>query len=117
MNGIEEIPESTFPNNLKLIQQYQRAEPIIMANYRDGTYHKGYFFGVSNNDINLITREDNIVIPPKIRSYVLHWYHTYILHTGMDRMDAMIFQHLYWPGIRYAVWKEVTNCDTCQRTK
>ena len=28
----------------------------------------------------------------------------------------MIRQHLYWPGIKNAVWKEVTNCDTCQRT-
>ena len=29
----------------------------------------------------------------------------------------MICQHLYWIDIRYAVRKEVTNCDTCQRTK
>ena len=35
----------------------------------------------------------------------------------MNRMEAMIFQHLYWPGIRKSVWKEGNNCDTCQRTK
>ena len=35
----------------------------------------------------------------------------------MDRMEAIIYQHLYWPGIGNAVGKEVTNCDTCQRTK
>ena len=35
----------------------------------------------------------------------------------MDRTEAMIRQHLYWPDIRYAVCKEATNCDTCQRTK
>ena len=34
----------------------------------------------------------------------------------MDRTEATICQHLYWPGIREAVWKEVTNCDTFQRT-
>ena len=28
-----------------------------------------------------------------------------------------ICQHLYWPGIREPVQKEVTNCDTCQHTK
>ena len=32
-------------------------------------------------------------------------------------MEAVISQNLYWPGIRYAVQKEVTNCDTCQRVK
>ena len=35
----------------------------------------------------------------------------------MDIMEAMIRQHLYWPGIRDSVQKEVNNCVTCQRTK
>ena len=29
----------------------------------------------------------------------------------------MIWQNIYWPGIRDAVRKEVTICDTCQYTK
>ena len=29
----------------------------------------------------------------------------------------MILQHLYWPGIRKSVQKEVTECDVYQRTK
>ena len=32
-------------------------------------------------------------------------------------MEAMICQHLYWPGIREAVQKEVINCDTCKCMK
>ena len=60
---------------------------------------------------------DKIVIPSKLQSYVVHWYHTYLLHPGMDRTEAMICQHLYFPEIRYAIQKEVNNCDTCQRTK
>ena len=35
----------------------------------------------------------------------------------MDRTGAMIRQYLYRPDIRDAIQKEVTNCDTCQRTK
>ena len=34
----------------------------------------------------------------------------------MDRTEALIRQHFYWPDIRYTFRKEVTNCDTCQRT-
>ena len=56
-----------------------------MDKYEDGTYHKGSFRGGSNSDFNLITCEDNIVIPSKLQSYVLHWYHTYLLYPGMDR--------------------------------
>ena len=35
----------------------------------------------------------------------------------MDRVEVIIRQHLYWPEIMYDVQKEVTNCDTFQRTK
>ena len=35
----------------------------------------------------------------------------------MDRTEAIIYQHYYCPGIINAFCTEVTNCDTCQRTK
>ena len=35
----------------------------------------------------------------------------------MTIMSAMICQNIYYLGIRDAVRKEVTNCDTCQHTK
>ena len=117
INDTEEIYEGTFPINLKFIQKYQRTEPSIKAKYKDGTYHKGSFHRGSNIDLKLIMCKDNIVIPPKLQSYVLHWYHTYLLHPIMERMEAIIHQHLYWTDIRDSVRKEVTNCDTCKRTK
>ena len=66
-----------------------------MAKYEYGTYHKGSFRGGSNIDLNLIICEDKIIILEMIQSCVLHWYHAYILHPGMDRPEAMILQHLY----------------------
>ena len=95
INDIKEITEGNFPINLKLIEKYQRTEPILMAKYKYGKYHKGYFHGGSNKDLNLITCDNKIVIPLILKSYVLHWYHKYLLHPGMDRMEAMIFQHFY----------------------
>ena len=47
----------------------------------------------------------------------MKWYHTYLLHPGLDRTEAMICQYLYWSGIREAVQKKVTKCDVCQGTK
>ena len=83
-----------------------------MAKYKYGTYHKGYFRGGSNIDINLITCKDKFVIPSKLQSYIVHWYHTYLLHPGMDRTEAMISQHLYWPDIISDVRKEGSDFDT-----
>ena len=35
----------------------------------------------------------------------------------MDRTEAMICQHFYWPEIRHAVWRKESNCETCQYTR
>ena len=87
-------------------------EPRIISKYNTGMYQEGSFNEGSNIYLKLITCKDKIVITSILQSYVLNWYHMYLLHTGMDRMEAMIKQHLYWPDIRYTIWKEVTNCDT-----
>ena len=80
-------------------------------------YHKGSFCGGSNIDLELITCDDKIAISSKLQGYLLHWYHTYLLHPGMDRTETMICQHLYWPRIIHTVRKEITNCDSFQCTK
>ena len=41
----------------------------------------------------------------------------YLLHSGMDRTEAIIYQHLYWPDTIDSVHKKGSNYDTCQRTK
>ena len=83
-----------------------------MDKYKYCTYNKGSFCGGSNDNLSLITCAYKIAIPSKLQSYVLHWYHTYLLNLGMNRTDVMIRQHLYWPNIRNAVRKEIINCDT-----
>ena len=82
-----------------------------------GAYHKGSIHGLSTIYLNLITCKDKIFIVSIPQRYGLHWYHTYILHSGMDRTEAMIPPHLYWRAIREAVQKEVINYDTFQNTK
>ena len=53
--------------------------------------------------------KDNIFIYSIIQKYVLHWYHMYLIHPGMDRTEAMICHHLYWSIIRNVVREEVTR--------
>ena len=37
-----------------------------------------------------------MVIPQKNQRHILKYYHLYILHTGLYRIDAMILQNVYW---------------------
>ena len=89
----------------------------MITTYKDGMYHNGYFRGGSNIDLKIIMCKDNIVIPSILQNYVLHWYHAYLLRSGMDRTETNIHQHFYWPDIRYSVRNKVSNCDSCQHTK
>ena len=57
-----------FSYKFKTDPKYQRAEPSIIAKYKSGTYHKGYFCGDGNINLKIITCEDNIVIMSKIQS-------------------------------------------------
>ena len=63
INNTKELPEGTFPINLKSIQKYQRSEPIKIDKYKNGTYHKGYFRGGSNIDLKIIMCKNRIFIP------------------------------------------------------
>ena len=90
INDNEEIPKGTFLINLKLIQKYQQLEPSITAKYKDHTYQKGSFLGGSNTDLKIIMCKYNILIPSILQIYVVYWYHTYLLHPGMDRTEEMI---------------------------
>ena len=117
INDTEEFSEGDFPIDFKTIDQYQRKYPSLLAKYEMVTYKKGYFCGDSNTQLKLIIHKDNVVITLIIQRYVLYWYHTYLLHPGMDVTAATIFQYLYWNGIRNAAQKEGSDCDTCQRTK
>ena len=111
------LPEGDSTINFKLINQYQQKYTRLKTKYDISTYHTYSFHGGSNININLITCYDKIVIMSRFKSYILHWYHTYFLHPGMDRTEAIIYQHLYWTIIRKSVRKELTNCDTFQCTK
>ena len=65
-----------------------------MAKYKRIAYKHSHFCGGSNINLKLIMCEDKIIILLVLQSYVLHCYHKYLVHPGMDRMEARINQTL-----------------------
>ena len=62
INDSKESPGGIFPINLKLIDHYQRKEPIPMDKYNMGAYQTGSIHGESNIHLNLIMCEVKTVI-------------------------------------------------------
>jgi hypothetical protein len=125
--GIEELETGTFPLTYRIIDKYQRKDTQLLKKLKrtidsntstdhTSNYHTKSFRG-GGKEIDLICREDKIVIPKVLQKYVLHWYHTYLLHPGSDRTELTIKQHLYWNNMQADIRKHVDTCDTCQKTK
>jgi hypothetical protein len=65
----------------------------------------------------LICYGDKIVIPAKLQQTVVHWYHHYLAHPGINRTEETIGQHLWWPNMRTFITDSVSGCAICQRNK
>ena len=49
--------------------------------------------------------------------YVANWYHKYLLCLIIDRIQVIIFKHLYYSSIRNFVWLKVAFCNSFHHTK
>ena len=66
-----------------------------MAQYSMCAYQIGSFCEGSNIHLNHIMYKDNIFILSILQICILHWYHKYIIHPGMDMIEEIIFQIFY----------------------
>jgi hypothetical protein len=62
----------------------------------------------------VITFDNKIYIPISIRKRIVWWYHTYLQHPGITRMEATLRQNLTWPNLRKDVEAAVKNCHEYQ---
>jgi Integrase zinc binding domain len=45
------------------------------------------------------------------------WYHITLCHPGINRTEATITQHLFWPKVRDQITNYVHACPMCQKGK
>jgi hypothetical protein len=62
----------------------------------------------------VITYENKIYIPISLRKRIVWWYHTYLQHPGITRMEATLRHNLTWPNLRKDVEAAIKNCNECQ---
>ena len=65
-----------------------------MENFNCENHERGYFIGFRIT-IKTVMYNDKIVVPQKLRRYIVKWYHMYLLHPGLDKNEAMVCQHFY----------------------
>ena len=103
--GIDAHEPDPFPNSFKNKDKYQRKDSALIGKLKrtidtakDNGYHTESFRG-GGTDIELICYNGKIVILLLLQKYVLHWYHTYLLHPGITRTEETIRQHFHWKNL------------------
>jgi hypothetical protein len=62
----------------------------------------------------VITYDGKIYISQSFRKRIVWWYHTYLQHPGITRMEATLMQNLVWPNLKKDVEAALKNCHECQ---
>ena len=116
-----ELNMDDFPLRLKQIEQEQNKDSAVKKLARDPTYTLKAFRGGDKTPkgprLELLVRENKIVIPSALQRRVAQWYHQILCHPGENRTEQTIRQHFYWKDLRKTVQDICSKCDTCQCMK
>ena len=112
----EEQNSITFPLDFTLIEKHQqRDKSLVKALLADKFHLKPFYRGESQYD--LICHNSKIVVPQTLQKQITEWYHTFLIHPGINRTEETISQHFWWKTMRQDITKHVSCCAICQKNK
>jgi hypothetical protein len=109
-----EMEEDKFPMNPALIQKEQEQDEKLQQDIQKNVekYWKRKLEGV-----DIVTHHKLIVIPKSLQKHIVAWYHHYLAHPGMKRLEATLRETMTWPNMRKDIESHVRTCPQCQKYK
>jgi hypothetical protein len=108
--NVDEMESEEFPMSPEIISREQRKDTHLKEVMKKSDKFSERIVERST----VITYENKIYIPISLRKRVVWWYHTYLQHPGITRMEATLRQNLTWPDLRKDVEAAVKSCHECQ---
>ena len=111
--------EEEFPLNLPLVRRRQNIE----LNQRNSKLKelvndkKSDYCVTTIDDVELVTYQGKIYVPPPLRRRTLEWYHHFLNHPGGDRLYNTLKTVCYWKGMASQANSLCKRCNECQRHK
>jgi hypothetical protein len=108
--NVDEMESEEFPMSPEIIAREQKKDTHLeeVMNKSDKLSERI----VERSTV--ITYDNKIYIPRSLRKRIVWWYHTYLQHPGITRMEATLRQNLTWPNLRKDVEAAVRNCHECK---
>jgi hypothetical protein len=112
----KEIEQEGFPMLPATIAKEQKCDERLQSKMKEEKHAEQY----STDEVEgetLIHFKKKIYLPASLVPRVMEWYHTYLAHPGMTRMEETIKVNFYWPGMGQDIRAYVKSCHQCQMAK
>ena len=68
-------------------------------------------------NIEVLCKDNKLVIPKSLQHRAVQWYHHYLQHPGHTRLEETLRAAMYWKGMRSTIRSYVKKCHSCQVNK
>ena len=68
-------------------------------------------------DIQVLLKDDKLVIPKELQMQAVEWYHHYLQHQGTTCLEETLCAAMYWRGMQHSVGAYGKKCHKCQVNK
>jgi hypothetical protein len=93
--NVDEMESEEFPMSPEIIVREQNKDTHLKE-----VMKKSDKFSERRIEISkVITYDNKIYIPQSLRKRIVRWYHTYLQHPGITRMEETLIQNLTWPNL------------------
>lgn len=106
--------DEIYPLTIPEIAKEQQKDRSLKKYFKDtGTRYEVKLL----EDTKVIVDENKLVIPKKLQSRVIQWYHHWLQHPGHTRLEETIRSTMTWSGMRNQIRRHVKSCRKCQMNK
>jgi len=120
------LQQYVTPVSFKEIRKEQEKDPFIQKVQRESPDSLSTVFddiGLKEGPDSVYTYldkqsgEQKIVVPKSLQQQLTLWYHTQLIHPGVERLYNTLKQHYVWPKMKETIAITLRSCDACQKAK
>jgi hypothetical protein len=108
--NVDEIESEEFPMSPEIIARERKKDTHL----KEGMKKSDKFSERIVERSTVITYENKMYILISLRKMIVWWYHSYLQHPGITRMESTLRKNLTWPNFRKDVEAVVNNCHEFQ---
>ena len=114
------------PITMRAIGKAQLRDKYVTKLQQQAPDRLGQFFediGKKDGPDEVITEIDTdnktarIIVPATLKRRLMEWYHTNLVHPGVERLYNTLRQHYTWPGMLTDIREYIKRCGPCQKGK